>query len=218
MPTSCGPPGCSPRMPGNMGPPPGIRAWRCWPRGRCARSWPRKTSSHTRACPRESGGALLPGTARSRVRARDGRNPLCLPASGDAAWARRKGPRQQQWRKPGDRFLRRERLDHPQFRRALLATCYCLLRHPNRARHGISRWVLQIGQNDPRPFDPARRRGTRPRNLQQTLPLLRITRQRDHPARCDHWIPQSNPHPASYHISSKMRSKTQHIDILESLY
>ena len=35
---SCGPPGCSPRMPGNMDRPPGIRAWASWPRGRCARS------------------------------------------------------------------------------------------------------------------------------------------------------------------------------------
>ena len=34
IPTSCGPPGCSPRMPGNMDPPPGIRAWPSWPRDR----------------------------------------------------------------------------------------------------------------------------------------------------------------------------------------
>ena len=31
-------------------------------------------------------GALLPGKAGSRIRAQDGRNPLCLPASGDATW------------------------------------------------------------------------------------------------------------------------------------
>ena len=37
--------------------------------------------------PHKASGALLPGTARSRVRAQDGRNPLCLPASGDAAGA-----------------------------------------------------------------------------------------------------------------------------------
>src|SRR5689334_12163507 len=41
-PTSCGPPGCSPRMPGSTDRPPDIRAWRSWPRGRCARYWPSK--------------------------------------------------------------------------------------------------------------------------------------------------------------------------------
>ena len=111
-----------------------------------------------------------------------------------------------------------ERFDHPQFRRSLQTTCHRLLRHPNRARHGIGRRVMQIGQNDPRPFDPARRLGPRPRNLQQTLPLLRISRQPNHPARCYHRIPPSNPPPASYHISPKTQSQTQHIDILESLY
>ena len=98
-----------------------------------------------------------------------------------------------------------ERLDHSQFRRSLQAACHGLLRHPNLARHGIGRWLPQIGQNDLRPFDTARRLGPRPRNLQQTLPLLRIRRQRNHPARCDHWIPQSNPPPTLYHISPKLR-------------
>ena len=101
-----------------------------------------------------------------------------------------------------------ERRDHPQFRRSLQTACHGLLRHLNRTRHGIGRRVLQIGQNDPRPFDPARRLGPRPRNLQQTLPLLRIRWQRNHPARCYHWIPQSNLTPASYHISPKMRNRT----------
>src|SRR5437764_11848655 len=32
-----------------------------------------------------------------------------------------------------------------------------------------------LGQNDPRPFDPARGLGPRSRNLQQPLPLLRIS-------------------------------------------
>ena len=56
-----------------------------------------------------------------------------------------------------------------------------------------------------RPFDTARGFGPRPRNLQQALPLLGISRQRDHATRCDHWISQSNPPPSSYHISSKTR-------------
>jgi hypothetical protein len=79
-----------------------------------------------------------------------------------------------------------ERRDHPQFRRALKTACHRLLRHPDRARHGIGRRVLQIAQYDPRPFDPAGWLGPRPRNLQQTLPLLCVSRQRNHPARCDH--------------------------------
>jgi hypothetical protein len=111
-----------------------------------------------------------------------------------------------------------QRLDHPQFHRALQAACHSLLRHPNRARHRIGRRLLQIGQKDPRPFDTARGLGPRPRNLQQTLLLLFIGRQRDHATRCDHWIPQSNPPAASYHISPKIRSQTQNIDISESLY
>jgi hypothetical protein len=109
-----------------------------------------------------------------------------------------------------------QRLDHPQFRRSLETACHCLLRHPNGARHGIGRRVLQIGQDNPRPFDTARGLGPRPGNLQQTLPLLRISRQRDHSTRCCHWIPQSNPPPSSYHISPKWQ--TQHIDILKSLH
>jgi hypothetical protein len=88
-----------------------------------------------------------------------------------------------------------QRLDHPQFRRSLQAACHCLLRHPNRARHCVGRRVLQIGPDDPRPFDTARGLGPRPRNLPQTLPLVRISRQRDHSTRCYHWIPQSNPIP-----------------------
>src|SRR5277367_2276229 len=48
IPTSCGPPGCSPRMPGNTDPLPGIRASASWPRGRCAKSWLSKRSSRTR--------------------------------------------------------------------------------------------------------------------------------------------------------------------------
>src|ERR1700730_12036530 len=62
-PHECGPPGCSLRMPGNTDRPPGIRAWRSWPSGQCARSWPSKKSSREGACPREGGGARLPGTA-----------------------------------------------------------------------------------------------------------------------------------------------------------
>src|SRR5271165_2197234 len=89
-----------------------------------------------------------------------------------------------------------QRLDHPQFRRSLKTACHGLLRHPNRARHGIDRRVFQIGQDNPRPFDTARRFGPRPGNLQQTLPLLRISRQRDQSTRCYHWIPQSNPPPS----------------------
>jgi hypothetical protein len=99
-----------------------------------------------------------------------------------------------------------QRLDHPQFRRSLKAACHGLLRHPNRARHGIGRGVLHIGQDNPRPFDTARGLGPRPRNLQQTLPLLRISRQRDHSTRCYHWIPQSNPPRSSYHISSELKN------------
>src|SRR6201981_18975 len=89
-----------------------------------------------------------------------------------------------------------QRLDHPQFRRSLKTACHGLLRHLNRARHGIDRRDLQIGQDNPRPFDTARRFGPRPGNLQQTLPLLRISRQRDHSTTCYHWIPQSNPPPS----------------------
>src|SRR6516162_1283849 len=84
-------------------------------------------------------------------------------------------------------------LDHPQFCRSLQAACHCLLRHPNRARHCVGRRLLQIGQYNPRPFDTARGLRPRPRNLHQTLPLLRIGRQRNHSTRCYHWIPQSNP-------------------------
>ena len=111
-----------------------------------------------------------------------------------------------------------ECLDHPQFRRSLQTTCHGLLRHPNRARHGVGRRVLQVGQNDPRPFDPARRLDPRPRNRQQTLPLLRIRRQRNHPARCYHWIPPiQSPAFLLPHLV-QMRNQSQHIDISESLY
>ena len=72
IPTNCGPPGCSPPTPASTARPPGIRAWQSWPRGRSVRSWPSRRSSRTRACPRESGGALLPGKARSRVRPQNG--------------------------------------------------------------------------------------------------------------------------------------------------
>src|SRR6201994_1305019 len=65
----------------------GIPALASWPKERSAKSWVSQKSSRTKACPRESGGAVLPGEARSRVRAQNGRNPLCLSASGDAAWA-----------------------------------------------------------------------------------------------------------------------------------
>ena len=111
-----------------------------------------------------------------------------------------------------------QRFDHSQFGRALKAACHCLLCHPDHARHGVGRRVLQIGQYNPRSLDPTRGLGPRPRNLKQTLPLARISRQRDHPTRCYHWIPQSNPSSMLYHISSKVRKQTHHIDILESLY
>jgi hypothetical protein len=93
-----------------------------------------------------------------------------------------------------------------------------LLRHPDRARHGVGRWVVQIGQNNPRPLDTTRGLGPRPRNLQQTLSLPCITRQCDHSTRCNHWTPQSNPLSSSYHISPKVKNQTQPIDILESLH
>src|ERR1700747_2919406 len=48
IPTNCGPPGCSPHMPGNTDRLPGIRAWASWPKGQCARSWLSKKSSRTR--------------------------------------------------------------------------------------------------------------------------------------------------------------------------
>ena len=86
-----------------------------------------------------------------------------------------------------------QRLDNPPFRRSLKAAGYGLLRHPNRARHCIARRVLQIGQDNPRPFDTACGLGPRPRNLQQHLPLLRINRQCDYSTRCDHWTPHPIP-------------------------
>src|SRR6516162_5423486 len=59
--------------------------------------------------------ALLPGKARSRVRAHDGRNPLCLTAGGDAAWASAKsgepGPGWRRWRGSRHCLLRRETRD-----------------------------------------------------------------------------------------------------------
>jgi hypothetical protein len=111
-----------------------------------------------------------------------------------------------------------ERLDNSQFRRSLKAACHCLLR-PDRARHGIGRRLLQIGQNNPRPFDTARGFAPRPRNLQQTLPLIGISRQCDHAARCDHWIPQSDPPPSILpHLVQIKGNQTQHIDISEPLY
>jgi len=95
-----------------------------------------------------------------------------------------------------------QRLDHSQFCCSLEAAAHGLLRHPNRPRHCVRRWLRQISQDNPCPFDTARRLGSRPRNFQQTLPLLFISRQGDHATRCDHWIPQSNPPLPSYHISS----------------
>ena len=83
--------------------------------GTVCKIWLSHKSSRTKACPRESGGALLPGEARSRVRAQDGRNPLCLPAGGDAAWASAKwgepGPGWRRWRGSRHCLLRRETRD-----------------------------------------------------------------------------------------------------------
>src|SRR4029078_1603846 len=74
-----------------------------------------------------------------------------------------------------------------------------------------------MGENDMRPLDTPRGLAPRPRNLQQTLPLLRIRRQRNHPARCDHWIPQSNPPDSLPHLAkdAKVRPK---ILIFRNLY
>src|SRR6516225_5427840 len=47
IPTSCGPPGCSPPTPASTDRPPGIRAWQSWPKGRSARSSPSRRSSRT---------------------------------------------------------------------------------------------------------------------------------------------------------------------------
>src|SRR5580693_6973037 len=49
-------------------------------------------------------GSLLPGTARSRVRAQDGRDPLCLPASGNIAGGRGEERRSRR-RQPRPRLL-----------------------------------------------------------------------------------------------------------------
>src|SRR4051812_34158614 len=48
IPTSCGPPGCSPHTLASTDRPPGIRAWRSWPRERSARSWRSTRSSRTK--------------------------------------------------------------------------------------------------------------------------------------------------------------------------
>ena len=111
-----------------------------------------------------------------------------------------------------------ERLDHPQFRRSFEAAGHGLLRHPNPPRHHVRRRLLQISQDNPRSFDTARRLGSRPRNLQQMLPLLFIARQRDDATRCHHWIPQSNPHPLLTTSRARPRNPTQYIDISESLH
>jgi TolB-like protein len=79
------------------------------------------------------------------------------------------------------------------------------------------RRVLQKGQDNPRPFDTARGLAPRPRNLQQTLPLLRISRERDNRRDATSGPPQSNPPPSSYHISSQMGNQT-HILIFRNLY
>src|SRR5260370_35440308 len=95
---------------GNTDPPPGIRAWGSWPKERSAKYWPSKKPSRTKACPREAGGALLPGAARSRGRAQAGRNPPCLPACIDLAVPSsiRAEPRPiERWRHPRRRDMQR---------------------------------------------------------------------------------------------------------------
>jgi hypothetical protein len=72
-----------------------------------------------------------------------------------------------------------QRLDYSQFRRSFETAGHGLLRHPHRLRHRIRRRLLQVSQDNPCPFDTARGFGSRPRNFQQTLPLLFISRQRD---------------------------------------
>src|ERR1700726_4270069 len=84
--------------------------------------------------------------------------------------------------------------------------------------HRIGRRLLQIGQDNPRSLDTARRLSPRPRNLQQALPLPGISRQRDNSPRRYHGSPDPIPSPCSYQISPKMENQTQPIDISESLY
>jgi len=109
-----------------------------------------------------------------------------------------------------------QRLDYAQFRRSLQTACHRLLRHSNRARHCISRRVVQIGQDNPRPFDTARGLGSRPSNLQQTSPLFGISRQRDHSTRCYHWTPSPIPAP---HTTYRQKEKSiRNILIFRNLY
>jgi len=109
-----------------------------------------------------------------------------------------------------------QRLDYAQFRRSLQTACHRLLRHSNRARHCISRRVVQIGQDNPRPFDTARGLGSRPSNLQQTSPLFGISRQRDHSTRCYHWTPSPIPAP---HTTYRQKEKSiRNILIFWNLY
>jgi len=71
-------PAASPRMPVNMDHPPGIRAWGSWPKERVCKYWAElEVKPHKVRYYLEQRG--------SGVRAQDGRNPLCLPASGDDA-------------------------------------------------------------------------------------------------------------------------------------
>ena len=115
-----------------------------------------------------------------------------------------------------------QRLDHPQFCRSFKTARHRLARHrlarhSDRARHRIGRRLLQIGQDDPSSFDTARRLHPRPRNLQQTLSLPRISRQRNNSTRRYHGSPQIHPS-LLYQILPRSENQTQRIDISESFY
>ena len=110
-----------------------------------------------------------------------------------------------------------ERCQYPQFGGALQAARHRLLAHPHRARYGIGRGLVEVGQNNAGPLHPVCRFGARSSHLNQRPALIRIHRQDNNPSRSNHGSPC---HAMLLHTTS-CRVETillQHSDNSESFY
>ena len=85
-----------------------------------------------------------------------------------------------------------QRRQHPEFGGALQTPGHRLVAHPHRPRHGVGRWFVEVGQNNPGPLHTVRRFAARSSDFDKHPALICVHRQGNDPSCGNHGFPQSH--------------------------
>jgi hypothetical protein len=111
-----------------------------------------------------------------------------------------------------------ERRQWPKDHRSLDAALNRLMMHIQGLAYGKERWIFPVSQQHPRPLDPARWFGSRPRNRLQLGQNFILDRQIKRSPPCRHDLRPRFPNQRSHYTQPNPHESPQMIRFMESMY